>query len=160
MVVHWVTPRTVGQQLQLLAEKAKDGADSDPTIWPAAQSGVYVVAEHPWDARSEPPKTARVLYVGKAAGKQKNQLRKRLGNMIIDICGYFDKDTGHHTFAYKFKERYPKRDPMKELYISWTEVECASCAEVSLYDKFNDGSLLNSGKPSRCKFHRLAEVAI
>jgi hypothetical protein len=146
------------EQLELIAEKAKGGAESDSSVWPPAKSGVYVVAERSWEGCGEPPESARVLYVGKGDGKQKNQLRKRVGDLVIDMCGYFDKDTGHHTFAYKFKERCPRLDPM-ELYISWAEADCASCEEIRLYDKFNDGSLLNGGKPSRCKSHSLQRVA-
>lgn len=156
-MAHWVSPRMMREQLQLIAEKAKDGAESDSSVWPAATSGVYVVAERSWEGRGEPPETVRVLYVAKGDGKQKKQLRKRLGDLIIDVCGYFDKDTGHHTFAYKFKDRYPRLDPM-ELYISWAEVDCASCDGIRLYDKFNGGSLLNSGRPSRCKSHIVQRV--
>jgi hypothetical protein len=153
-MTHWVIPRTVEKQLQLIAERAKDGADSDPNVWPRAKSGVYVVAERSWEGNGEPPKTADVRYVGKGDGKQNNQLRKRVGDLIIDICGYFDKDTGHHTFPYKFKDEYRERDPVKELYISWAEVECASCVENHLYDKFNgERKLLNKRKPPKCKFN-------
>jgi hypothetical protein len=118
---------------------------------------VYVVAERFWEGNGEPPKTAGVRYIGKGDGKQKNQLRKRVGDLIIDICGYFDKDTGHHTFAYKFKELQPGRDPMK-LFISWAEDECASCAENLLCDKFKDSELLNGAKPPKCKFHHLKPI--
>jgi hypothetical protein len=149
-MAHWVTPRTVKEQLQLIAERVKGGADSDASVWPPARSGVYAVAKHPWEGNDEPPKSAGVRYVGKGDGEQNNQLRKRVGDLIIDICGYFDKDTGHHPFPYNFKDQFPGLDPM-ELYISWAEDECASCAENRLYDKFNDGALLQV-KPSKCNF--------
>jgi hypothetical protein len=86
-MAYWVTPRTVKRQLQLAAEKAKDGANSDTNVWPPAQSGVYVVTERSRKGNGEPPRTAGVRYFGKGNGEQRNQLRKRVGDLIIDICG-------------------------------------------------------------------------
>lgn len=157
-MARWVNPRTVERQLQLIVERARIGQDCDASVWPRAKSGVYVVAERSWEGNEEPPKAAGVRYVGKGDGKRNNQLRKRVGDLLIDICGYFDNDTGHHTFPYKFKQKYPERNPVKELYISWAEEECASCAETRLYDKFNDGSLLQE-RPSRCKCNHLKGCA-
>lgn len=149
---HWVKPRTIKEQLQLITEKAQAGRDGDLNLWPPAGSGVYVVTEHGWAGDSTPPIIAGVLYVGKGNGIKGDQLRKRVGDLIIDLCGYFDEVTGHHTFPHKYRERYPSGDPMN-LCLSWAESDCAACDENKLYDEFKNG-LLNVKRPSKCKKHQ------
>jgi hypothetical protein len=148
----WVRQRTIQEELRLICDRIRTWPDTD--IWPPAGRGVYVVSEDTWPGGDEPPETARVRYVGKGDGKQGDQLRKRVGDLVIDLCGYWNETTGHHTLPHNLHMKSPTTNPMN-LYLSWSaEYQCPSCAEQALYVKFKpSGLLLNIKVPSRCKVH-------
>jgi len=119
-------------------------------IRPPEDWSVYLVSREKW--KKEPTAKCMPLYVGSTTGKS-GRFRTRIGDLIADLFGFFNEETGHHSGGQTLYDYCQKNqiDP-KNLYIGWLEkCECSRCEENRWFDAFGPFVLLNKKRPTRCK---------
>ena len=138
----WHGPYQIRDLLEMAIDDDRDSPEED--------AGIYVITRKAW--RGEPARDADVLYVGGNTGKSK-RFRTRIGDLIADMCGFFGKETGHHSGGQSLW-RWCCHERVKplDLYIGWnTKIHCKRCAEIEVYKNLRPR--LNQKRPSRCAEH-------
>jgi len=124
-------------------------ADDDRYL-PTDDVGVYVVTRARWEG--SPNRQCGVLYVGGNTGKS-DRFRTRVGDLLADMCGFYGRETGHHSGGQSIRGwcKKERANPL-DLWIGWqTEVTCKRCAEIDACDQLQPE--LNKKRPSRCPEH-------
>ena len=125
--------------------------DAWKQLWPPAADGVYLVSRHHWAAF--PTESAEPLYVGGNTGRSE-RFCTRVGDLIADVHGFYDGDTGHHSGGQSLW-RWCNKNRVKpgDLWLAWANNGhpwCAKCAERALYKAFK-ATLENKNTPSGCR---------
>lgn len=141
----WVGPYKLRDLIENCMEEDQE--------WPHATKGAYLVSVKSWEG--EPGESASALYVG-SSGENSNRFCTRIGDLVADMLGFYDGNTGHHSGGQKIWEwcRKQETNPL-DLYMAWkTHVQCVRCEENYYYDKFDGDSanttLLNAIRPAAC----------
>jgi hypothetical protein len=123
---------------------------NDNQEWPPDHNGVYVISKENW--QDEPSQNCFPLYAGGTTGKSK-RFSTRIGDLIADMLGFFNDDTGHHSGGQTLHEFcYQNKINPLDLYIGWAgNCNCFRCAEVELVK--NLSPKLNKKAPARCPKH-------
>ena len=138
----WLGPFTIDSLL--------DQSLNDEFPKPPDSHSVYLISEIPWEKRPSPK--CSPLYVGSTTGKSP-RFRTRMGDVIIDMFGFFQDETGHSSGGISL-HRYCKANRLnpKSLYIGWlAKCGCMRCAEYYFWDFLEPQ--LNKKAPPRCPEH-------
>lgn len=128
--------------------------------WPPPSEAVYVVSRVKW--RTAPGRNCRPLYIGSNTGKSE-RFCTRIGDLIADMYGLWDGDTGHHSGGQTLYE-WCEQNVIHpgDLFIGWGTRKpwCGCCAEIevveSLLGKWSNRKsvgLLNKKRPPTCRVH-------
>src|SRR5688572_23416864 len=86
----WTGPYPISDYLENAISDAKEWRRR----WPPAGGAVYLVSRYAWTGA--PTTEAQPLYVGGNTGGSQ-RFCTRIGDLVADMFGFFDGDTGHHS---------------------------------------------------------------
>jgi len=117
---------------------------------PVTRRGIYLVSMREW--RLEPGPDSRPLYLGGLTGKSR-RFRTRVGDLLIDLLGFYDRDTGHSSGGQSLDAFCARTGTERHnLWVGWaTGLKCGRCAEVDLYLRLRPSE--NKNRPPRCDTH-------
>ncbi len=155
MPLIWSKPYKISQLLQ--------NCHSEDQDWPPHEKGVYLVTLRGW--RNEPSRRSHPLYIGGNTGVSE-RFCTRIGDLIADLYGFFDGNTGHHSGGQSLYWwcQENKVHP-GDLYLAWATRQpwCSRCAEIELASIFVSEwesrvsvGLLNKSRPPACLKHGLS----
>jgi hypothetical protein len=157
MVFRWMGPFRVGDYLDHAVSRDPVWKDR----WPPAGNGVYLVSRDTWTG--QPTEASCPLYIGGNTGTS-TRFCTRIGDLIADLFGFFDGDTGHHSGGQKLWRWCDHHQvPPASLFLAWASAGdaawCARCAEGTLFESFpratslDHNGLLNKVRPPACGAH-------
>ena len=128
--------------------------------WPPASNAIYVISRKAW--RINPGRKCDPLYIGCNTGDSK-RFCTRVGDLIADMHGFWDGDTGHHSGGQSLY-KWCKKNAIHpgELFIGWGKRRpwCSRCAEIDVFEsllvKWSSRKvvgLLNKKRPPGCPTH-------
>ena len=140
--MNWIGPFAIEQ----LLDRCLD--ESFPK--PPEKDSVYLISLKLWEQC--PSEKCVPLYVGSNTEKGA-RFRTRIGDLIIDMFGFYQSQSGHSSGGKCLHEYCIKNNiNPKHLYIGWLdECNCTRCAEFKWYDLLTPER--NRKKPPSCKDH-------
>jgi len=148
----WTGPFTIKTMMQNCLDDAQE--------WPPHEKSVYLITQNAW--KHSPSLESKPLYVGGNTGKS-SRLCTRVGDLIADMFGFYDGDTGHHSGGQSLYDWCHNNNihPFK-LHIAWCKrlPWCSRCAEIDVVKLFlnqwkqkDTVGLLNKNRPPKCPDH-------
>ena len=130
----------------------------DDHPWPPASRSVYVVSRNKWQRTPSP--RCHPLYFGGNTGDSQ-RFCTRIGDLIADIHGLWDGDTGHHSGGRSiYSWCLSHKVHPGNLFLAWATRDrwCDRCAEAELLNLLavsweERGTLLNKSRPPACQTH-------
>jgi len=154
MPLIWSKPYKISQLLQ--------NCHSEDQDWPPHEKAVYLVTRLGW--RTKPSLRSHPLYIGGNTGVSK-RFCTRVGDLIADLYGFFDGNTGHHSGGQSLYWWCQENNVHPgDLHLAWATRRpwCSRCAEIELASLFvsewenrASAGLLNKNRPPACIEHGL-----
>lgn len=152
MPLIWSEPYTIKQLMESF--------HSEDQPWPPSEKAVYLVSQRSWE--NHPTIECGPLYFGGNTGTSQ-RFCTRIGDLIADIFGFFDGDTGHHSGGQSLYWWCQETNTHPwSLHIAWATSApwCARCAEIEVASNLikewahrKEAGLLNKNRPPSCQVH-------